>query len=607
MKEASDLKKVYLLGHANTGKTSLFNLLTGSDNKVANYHGATTRLSKCELLKNGSFTLYDLPGTYSISGNSKDENLTIETLKSAEEGTTLVFVLDGVNLKHNLMNLKDFLQSFEDHTHRVIIAVNMMDEVNQNKMKIDFEEIQKKLEIPVVSVSAKLKLGVESLEKALCEDCTKSSVNLKELSERIDSLNLDDLIENKLSVSVKRMYMLDKYLISPLWGTLFFIFVMSVLFQAIFNWAAPFMDAIETSLVFMSEFSSSFFESVYIKSFIEDAFYGGLGAFLVFTPQIFFLTFIIKGLEETGYLARASIICHKFLMFFGLSGESFIPLLTSHACALPGIYAARHIRSTKIRVLTILTLPLTVCSARLPVYALLITLLIPSTSYLGGLIGARGLMLFGLYMFGVFLTLIVSLVLNKTSFKSSGKPYLALELPRYQIPSLKTCAKDAFKTTYHFIKDAGFVIFITNCFIWGLATFPNGPGNLSTSFLSRIGTALLPLSRPIGLDWPETIALLTSFLARETFVSTLGTLYGTASDDVSALSDLILQNAENYSTASTLSLIVFFAIALQCISTLAVLRKELPNKNSVYSLFFGYLVFAYVASFITYRTALLFT
>ncbi|MGH1468107.1 MAG: nucleoside recognition domain-containing protein [Bdellovibrionales bacterium] len=365
------------------------------------------------------------------------------------------------------------------------------------------------------------------------------------------------------------------------------------------------MDFIENALVFLSSNTSSLFEGLYIKSFIEDAFFGGLGAFLVFTPQIFFLTFIIKSLEETGYLARASIICHKFLMLFGLSGESFIPILTSHACAIPGIYAARHIKSTKIRILTILTLPLTLCSARLPVYALLITLLIPNTMFLGGLLGARGLMLFGLYMFGVSLTLFVSLILNQTKFKSSKKPFLALELPRYQIPSLRVCLKDAASTTYHFIRDAGFIIFVTNCFIWLLATFPKGPGNLSSSYLSKIGTALLPLSRPLGLDWPETIALLTSFLARETFVSTLGTLYGTASDDISALSQLILENAEHYSTASTLSLIVFFAIALQCISTLAVLRKELPNKNSVYSLFFGYLVFAYAATFVTYRVGLL--
>ncbi len=601
----SNSKKIYLLGNANTGKTSLYNILTCSNDKVANYHGATTKLSRKNLHNHPDFTLYDLPGTYSLVGNSKDESLTIETLKNAQDNSSAVFVLDGVNLKHHLLNLQTFLSNFDELNQHVVIAVNMIDEVRQNNISINFDEIEKTLGVPVIPVSAKKNIGIEDFETRLIENSSRPTANLYELSQNIQKLDFDTFIESKTTVSVKRMYMLDKYLISPFWGTLFFIFTMSVLFQAIFNWAAPFMDFIENVLVFLSSQTSSLFSSEYTKSFIEDAFFGGLGAFLVFTPQIFFLTFIIKSLEETGYLARASIICHKFLMFFGLSGESFIPILTSHACAIPGIYASRHIRSTKIRILTILTLPLTLCSARLPVYALLITLLIPNTMFLGGLIGARGMMLFGLYMFGVALTLFVSLILNQTKFKSPGKPFLALELPRYQVPSLRVCLRDAASTTYHFIRDAGFIIFVTNCFIWILATFPNGPGNLNSSYLSKVGTALLPLSKPLGLDWPETIALLTSFLARETFVSTLGTLYGTASDNISALSQLILENAEHYSIASTLSLIVFFAIALQCISTLAVLRKELPNKNSVYSLFFGYLAFAYAASFITYRLSLL--
>ncbi len=599
-------KKIYLLGNTNTGKTSLYNALTGSNNKVANYHGATTKLSRCKLKRYHELILYDLPGTYSIVGNSKDENLTVQTLKNAENNSCSIFVLDGVNLKHHLLNLQTFLSNFDNLNQHIIIAVNMIDEVRQNNIKINFKKIEDLLNVPVIAISTKKKIDIDILEKRLIQNILKPATNLYRLSKKIQNLTFNDLIKQKTTLNVKRMYMLDTYLISPFWGTLFFIFTMSVLFQAIFNGAAPFMNLIENIFIFLSVQTSSFFENIYIKSFIEDAFYGGLGSFLVFTPQIFFLIFIIKSLEETGYLARASIICHKFLMFFGLSGESFIPILTSHACAIPGIYAARHIRSTKIRVLTILTLPLTLCSARLPVYALLITLLIPNNIFLGGLIGTRGFMLFILYIFGVSLTLFVSLILNKATFKPLKKPFLALELPRYQIPSLRVCIHDAAITTYHFIKDAGFIIFSTNCFIWVLATFPNGPENLNTSYLSKIGTAILPLSRPLGLDWPETIALLTSFLARETFVSTLGTLYGSASDDISALSQLILENTKHYSPASTLSLIVFFAIALQCISTLAVLRKELPNKNSVYALFFGYLVFAYTASFITYKIALLF-
>ncbi len=596
--------KVYLLGHANTGKTTIFNVLTGANDKVANYHGATTKLSKKALLKNPGFHLYDLPGTYALAGHSKDESLTVETLKSATENSTLVFVLDGVNLKHQFLNLKAFLSKFTDVNQHVVIAINMIDEVKQNQIEIDFKKLDEDLDVPIIGVSAKKKIGLAELETAITNSPTYKLVNLKTFSEKIEALDLESLITNGSKFKVKRMHKIDEYLISPIWGTLFFIFSMSVLFQAIFSWSAPFMNLIENSIVFFSSYASDFTDQIYIKSFIEDALFGGLGAFLVFTPQIFFLSFIIKNLEETGYLARASIICHKILMLFGLSGESFIPILTSHACAIPGIYAARHIKSNRIRILTILSLPLTLCSARLPVYALLITLIIPNYNFLGGLIGARGLMLFALYLFGLSLTLFVSYVLSKAS-PSSEKPFLAVELPRYQLPSLQVCVKGALSTTYRFIKDAGPVIFVVNSVVWALATFPNGPGNLNTSFLSRIGTLLLPLSRPLGLDWPETIALLTSFLARETFVSTLGTLYGTESEDISTLSELIINNAENNSTASVLSLIVFFAIALQCISTLAVLRKELPKKISVYTIFLGYLAFAYTASFLTYRLALL--
>lgn len=606
MSSSTPNNKVYLLGHANTGKTTIYNALTGENNKVANYHGATTRLSKNTLTVNPDFSLYDLPGTYAIVGHSKDEILAVETLKSADKDSTLIFVLDGVNLKHQLLNLKSFLSSFNDLSQKIVIAVNMIDEVKQNKIEIDFEQLKEHLNVPIVGVSAKKKIGLNELETSIIKSIDSPSVPLNKFSEKIGTLNLDSIIKSDSKFKVKRMYAIDKYLISPLWGTLFFIFSMSVLFQAIFNWSAPFMDFIENTIVFFSSHSSGYFTNIYMKSFIEDALFGGLGAFLVFTPQIFFLSFIIKNLEETGYLARASIICHKLLMFFGLSGESFIPILTSHACAIPGIYSARHIKSAKIRILTILSLPLTLCSARLPVYALLITLIIPDHNFLGGLIGSRGLMLFALYLFGLALTLFVSYVLNKATTKPSERTFLAVELPRYQIPDLKVCLKDAASTTFRFIKDAGPIIFLTNCVIWALASFPNGPGNLNTSYLSRIGTLLLPLSKPLGLDWPETIALLTSFLARETFVSTLGTLYGTDSEDITTLSELILNNTASYSVASTLSLIVFFAIALQCISTLAVLRKELPKGISVYSIFFGYLAFAYIASFITYRSALLF-
>jgi len=595
--------KVYLLGHANTGKTSVFNILTDSQNKVANYHGATTRLSKKPMVFDSSIEVYDLPGTYSLTGQSKDEHLTLETLKNADEDSSLVFVIDAVNIKAHFKNLQNFLSGFSKLKRDVVLVINMLDEISDAEAKANLENIKTTLDIPALYISAKKKLGVEELTKILSDSREREKVSLFDLANKLANFAESDFVRTVSPVSIKRMYALDKYLISPVLGLFIFVFLMTVLFQSIFSWSAPFMDAIESLFLYLSELTSALFSNRYAKSFVTDAFWGGLGAFLVFTPQIFFLSFIIKTFEETGYLARASILCHRFLVFFGLSGESFIPILTSHACAIPGAYAARHIKSKKTRILTLLTLPLTLCSARLPVYALLITLLIPNTTALFGLVGARGLMLFGLYMFGIVLTVTVSLVLHKTTYKNTKRPILAMELPRYQLPNFKLCFQTSLKTTYDFVKDAGLVIFATNVVIWLLATFPNGPGDLDSSFLAKVGKFLAPLTYPIGLDWPETIALITSFLARETFVSTLGTLLGTDSEEISTVSDLMA--SQNYSTASALSLIVFFAIALQCISTLAVLKKELPQKKTVYYLFFGYLALAYTASFITYRLALI--
>jgi len=596
--------KLYLLGHANTGKTSLFNIVTESRNKVANYHGATTRLAKKEMAQDESYEVFDLPGTYSLTGKSKDEKLTLETLKNSPQQSSLIFVLDAVSIKTHLQNLKTFLAQFSELKRDVVLVVNMIDEVSKKEASKNLRKLKEHLDLPIFFVSAKNKVGIEEFSNGLMASKERTQVSLLDLSKKLELFSEKDFKRDSRAVSVKNMYALDSVLISPFLGLFIFIFLMTAVFQAIFSWSAPFMDGIETAFVFMSKASSSYFDNAYFKSFVEDAFWGGLGAFLVFTPQIFFLTFIIKTFEETGYLARASILCHKFLVFFGLSGESFIPILTSHACAIPGAYATRHIQSKKIRILTLLTLPLTLCSARLPVYALLITILVPHKILLFGLVGSRGLTLFGLYLFGIVLTVGVSLVLHKSMDKKAKRPLLTMELPRYQVPNFTACFRNSLITTYDFIKDAGLIIFATNIVVWLLATFPNGPGALGTSYLSKIGKFLAPLTAPIGLDWPETIALLTSFLARETFVSTLGTLLGTGSDEVAPLSDLML--TQNYSTASALSLIVFFAIALQCISTLAVLKKELPQKRTVYQLFFGYLVFAYAASFVTYNGALLF-
>lgn len=600
----SEQKKVYLLGQTNVGKTTLFNTLTGMSKKVANYHGATTTLAHANIKNIKDTLIYDLPGTYSLTGDTRDEQLTVETLKYSNENTLWLFVIDAMELKKGVLNIKSLLEKFSELNCRAVVAVNMMDEADYNKVKIfenEFKNLNTKLEF--VFISAKTHKNIDKLLEAVKNTFTEKIQPASMFADDLKSLANKNLVSPKsLNNSIKRVESIDKILLSPFFGPIFFILTMTFLFQAVFTWATPFMDLIESAILNLGASASKIFESAIAESFIQDALFGGMGAFLVFTPQILILSFLIKVLEESGYLSRASLICHRLLQKFGLSGESFIPILTSHACAIPGIYATRTITSNKVRILTLLSLPLTVCSARLPVYALLITITVPSTTVLGGAFGLRGLYLFALYIFGIFMTLLVSSFLSRYGLQSvKNDSSRLIELTRYKVPDFKKSFKEALNTCYHFIKDAGLIIFLTNTFIWLLATLPNGPSQLKNSYLSAIGKSVNFIFKPLGMDWPETVAILTSFLARETFVSTLGTLYNVDSDEILPLAELIKKTATEHSTASSVGLIVFFAIALQCVSTVALLRTELPKKAWALYLLIFYFLLAYAMSFIAYN------
>lgn len=601
-------KNVYLIGRTNVGKTSLFNELTGSKKKVANYHGATTFLAKADLKNSNSIRLFDLPGTYSLTEESLDETLTLETLNESSSESLWLLVLDAVELKTGIEDLKKLLQKFSKRSARLLIAINMIDEAKYNNIKIDWRELKSLSEVTFIPVSAKKKTNIDKLNEAIIDSFNyKDKAFSKALSE-IEQLNTDTLIDNpENQVALKRVETLDKIFLSKFFGPFLFFMIMLFLFQSVFTWAGPFMDLIESSLSMLGAFVSSFISNNFVKSFFEDAIFGGLGSFLVFVPQIFILAFLITTLEDSGYLSRASLICNRFLSFFGLSGESFIPLLTSHACAIPGIYATRSIKAKRVRILTLLTLPLTVCSARLPVYALLISLTVPPIYILGGLFGARGFGLFLTYIFGILLSLVVSAILAKTNkeFKKK-KGDSVIQLTRYKMPDFKKSLNSGLSMAYHFVKDAGLIIFITNAVIWILGAFPNGPGDLKNSYLSSIGKTVHFVFEPLGMNWQESVAVLTSFLARETFVGTLGTLYNLDTEEVAPLAKLMEVDQNPNQLASALALIVFFAIALQCVSTVALLKTELPNKSWSIYLFGAYFALAYTLSFITYRVALFF-
>ena len=599
-------KNVYLIGKTNVGKTSLFNQLTGSNKKVANFHGATTTLSKAPFLDDSEITLYDLPGTYNLKKEGKDESLALETLKETPKDSIWLVVLDAVELKSGLKDLEKLLVFFNEREGRVLVSINMIDEAKFNDIKIDWPIFESFKKIKFVPTSAKKGTNVNKLKYEIFEGFKSQTLNFSDVLKELKAVDTNSLILNpENQVTLKRVEKLDRIFLSKFYGPVLFGLIMLILFQSVFTWATPFMHLIENGLVSLGTSVSSLILNEFLKNFVEDVLFGGFGAFLVFVPQIFILSFLIRALEDSGYLSRASLICNRLLSFFGLSGESFIPLLTSHTCAIPGIYATKSIKSERIRILTLLTLPLTVCSARLPVYTLLITITIPQAYFFGGLIGVRGFSLFILYLFGIFMSLIVSSILTKTNknFKKK-KNNTSTQLTRYKWPDFTKALKSSVNYSFYFIKDAGLIIFLTNFFIWMLAVLPNGAENLKESYLSSIGKTLHFIFAPLGMSWEESVAVLTSFLARETFVSTLGTLYSLDSEEVLPLANLIMKIQDEYQVASSLSLIVFFTIALQCVSTLALLKTELPKKIWSFYLFGTYFVLAYVLSFITYRIAL---
>ena len=373
---------------------------------------------------------------------------------------------------------------------------------------------------------------------------------------------------------------------------------MAFLFQSIFTWATPAMDFVESSVTFLGGLVSSILPDGVLKDFTNDALFGGIGSFLVFVPQIFILTFIIGFLEDSGYLARAVVICHKPLSLVGLSGKSFVPFLSGHACAIPAIFAARTITSPKKRFLTMLTIPLMACSARLPVYALFIAVLIPPVTYLGGFIGLQGLAFFALYVFGIITALFVSTLLSQTIYKKTTDTPFVVELPPYRFPHFATLLRHSLYSAWSFIKKAGGIICLTVVVIWVLGYFPSQ--NLETSWLAQIGRWIEPIFQPLGLDWKFSVAILTSFLAREVFVGTLGTLFNIqdAQENVSVLSE---QVGADLTMASGIALLIFYAIALQCVSTVAMLKKEFGSYGMPVFIFFFYGVLAYVLAFAAHQ------
>ena len=600
------MSKILLIGKPNSGKSLLFNQLTGLKQKVANFPGVTVELKSGRF---GKHELIDFPGTYSLNSVSEDELIAVTQLQRAmdEADTGLIICnLDATRLERSLVFALQVQKLAADKQKAVVFALNVVDELTRFGHHIDTERLSKQLGSPVFALSAKTLEGISEfidalhriLDKPSAHRIVNTEINQMDASQASVFLAKEHAIGS--DIVLRRQNSLDSFLLHSIFGAVLFLLIMFVLFQSIFTWAAPLMDATEIFIASVANTVGQWLPEGAVKDFSDDAIFGGLGAFLVFVPQIMVLTFIIGLLEDSGYLARAALICHKPLSIFGLSGRSFIPYLSGHACAIPAIMAARTIESPRKRLITMLTVPLMSCSARLPVYALLIAVLIPQQSYMGGIISLQGSVFFLLYFGGIVTALIVSGVLQRWTAQQDQQdmPFI-LELPSYRLPHWRPLIQRVFNAGWQFIKRAGPVIFMVSLVIWTLGYFPAN-GDLSESYLATIGHWFEPLFAPLGIDWRYAVAILLSFLAREVFVGVLGTLFNmeNADDNIVGLAERL--QADGLSLASGVALLAFYVIAMQCVATVAMLKAETGKNRFSWGIMAAYGILAYLVALACY-------
>ncbi|MDN4500857.1 ferrous iron transporter B [Alteromonadaceae bacterium BrNp21-10] len=595
------MKKIILVGKPNCGKSLLFNQLTGLRQKVANFPGVTVELKSGQF---NDFEVIDFPGTYSLHSLSKDEEIAIDKLNEAltdDNTALLVCVLDATRLERSLVFGLQAQALAHRHNKSIVFALNMIDEVQRFGLDIDADKLSKTLGSPVFALSAKALTGIAEFKKALptlaanpaAVNNSFSHLDEKQLLQR--SRDLGGEFAVNVDLVLKNQNRIDAFLLNNVLGGVAFLAIMFFLFQSIFTWATPLMDGVETIIAGTAMAVTSFTGEGIVSDFLNDAIFGGLGSFLVFVPQIMVLTLIIGLLEDSGYLARAALICHKPLSYFGLSGRSFIPYLSGHACAIPAIMAARTIESPRKRLITMMTIPLMSCSARLPVYALLIAVLIPENQYLFGLFNMQGVAFFGLYFFGIVVALIISLILNQMTAKDkelSDMPFI-LELPTYRLPHWKPLIHKVLNSGAQFIKRAAPIIFFVSLGIWVLGYFPQD-GDLQESYLGQIGHFVEPIFEPLGLDWRYGVAIIMSFLAREVFVGALGTMFGIAGADENIGGLAANIQADGLTLGAGIGLLLFYVVALQCVATVAVLKAETGKARIAWGLYVAYGILAYI-------------
>jgi len=684
------------LGNPNTGKTSVFNRLTGLTQKVGNYPGITVEKKEgvCKLNRTTKAHLLDLPGTYSLNASSMDESVVIELLlnkNSKDFPDVAVVVTDVENLKRNLL----LFTQVKDLEIPTLLVINMSDQMKRKGISLDIEALEKQLDTKIALISTRENEGVEELKTLILnyrQLSTQHSISLTSIDEeyfknlekafpnqslyklwlvitqdvnfaKIDRKRVSDATNFKTQSesylkrlqqkeTVKRYQFinsvlkttlvidrasatdlrsrLDRVLIHKFWGYVIFFVILMTIFQSIFDWSSIPQDFIDTTFATLSELVKTKLPQGVFTSLLAEGIIPGLGGIVIFIPQIAFLFLFISVLEETGYMSRVVFLMDRGLRRIGLSGKSVIPLISGTACAIPAVMATRNIESWKERLITILVTPFTTCSARLPVYAILIALVIPEGSFLG--MNYKGLTLMGLYLVGFGMALLSAWILSKT-LKINSKSYFVVEMPNYKLPLLKNVGITVWEKTRTFVTEAGKIILAISILLWILASY--GPGNdfsnaaeiletqypelsgevlenkinaykLEHSFIGILGKAIEPAITPLGYDWKIGIALISSFAAREVFVGTLATIYSVENDAEETIknrmaSEVLPNGQPLFNLASGISLMLFYAFAMQCMSTLAIVKKETNTWKWPMVQLFGMTLLAYVVAFSTYQ------
>ena len=607
----SGQRKIALVGNPNAGKSALFNALTGARQKIANYPGVTVERKSGRLtLPTGEpVEMVDLPGSYALDATSPDEEVTARVIKGQFEGErapdVIVLVLDASNLEQHLV----FAQEVIALGKPTVVALNMVDLAERDGLTLDPAVLGEELGVAVVPTVAVRRKGLDQLADAIAEARARDHAGPRQsldLTERRVSAQAMAKAAILSETARHRLHSkLDRVLLDPWAGPVILFALLFVVFQAVFAWATPFADALEGAVGWLSALVVSTMGEGLIRDLIVEGVLAGVGSVVVFLPQIVILFFFILLMESTGYMARAAFLMDRMMASVGLSGRSFIPLLSSFACAIPGIMATRSIADPKDRLTTILIAPLMTCSARLPVYAVIIAAFIPNDN-VGGGVGLQGLVLFALYVAGIIGAMVVALVLRRSMTKGAASGFI-MELPKYQLPLIKDLAIGLWQRAWIFLRRAGTIIFVVTVVLWLLLSFPKaapGESQVDASIAGKMANGLAVLVEPIGFNRDMALALIPAMAAREVAVSSLATTYAVDAEDEDAAAVALGDKLRDlWTLPMALSFLAWFVFAPQCMSTIAVARRETNGwKWPVFMLVYLFGM-AYVFAGLTYWAA----